>query len=122
MPNGLLMLQNSFDDFVFEHRSGCCATESGRRGYWRYRSLIDWYVGTYSVYFQKSGIAFKLDHTLPNLVNLNEDPQLSEMLLYVIRAGETHVGRMREDAAHEIQLNGPLIADNHWWERQDHLT
>ena len=29
VPNGLLMLRNSFKDFVFEHRSGCCATEPG---------------------------------------------------------------------------------------------
>ena len=29
VPNGLLMIRNSFNDFVFEHRSGCCATELG---------------------------------------------------------------------------------------------
>ena len=51
---------------------------------------------------------------MPNLVNLNEDPQLSEMLLYVLKDGKSHVGRMKEDSTHEIQLNGALIADNHW--------
>ena len=30
--NGLLMLRNSFNDFVFEHRSGCCTTEPGYAG------------------------------------------------------------------------------------------
>ena len=29
VPNGLLMLRNSFNNFVFEHRSGCCTTEPG---------------------------------------------------------------------------------------------
>ena len=32
VPNGLLMLRNSLNDFVFEHRSGCCATEFGYAG------------------------------------------------------------------------------------------
>ena len=31
-PNGLLMLRNSINDFVFEPRSGCCATEPGYAG------------------------------------------------------------------------------------------
>lgn len=63
---------------------------------------------------QKAGITFKVDNKLPNLVNLNEDPQLSEMLLYVIKEGQTRVGRMCPSSKHEIQLNGALIADNHW--------
>ena len=67
---------------------------------------------------QKSGIALQtplqINNKLPNLVNLNEDPQLSEMLLYVVREGESRVGRMMEASSAEIQLNGPLIADNHW--------
>ena len=29
-----------------------------------------------------------MDNKLPNLVNLNEDPQLSEMLLYMLKEGE----------------------------------
>ncbi|XP_046376200.2 kinesin-like protein KIF14 [Haliotis rufescens] len=62
---------------------------------------------------EKSGIALKVDNKLPNLVNLNEDPQLSEMLLYVIKEGQTRVGRMSETSKHDIQLNGALIADNH---------
>ena len=32
VPNGLLMLQNSLNDFVFEHRFGCCTTEPGYAG------------------------------------------------------------------------------------------
>ena len=34
VPNGLLMLWNSFNDFVFNHRSGCCTTTvCGYTGY-----------------------------------------------------------------------------------------
>ena len=32
VPNGMLMLRNSLNDFVIEHRSGCCATEPGYAG------------------------------------------------------------------------------------------
>ena len=64
--------------------------------------------------FQKSGVTLKVDNRLPNLVNLNEDPQLSEMLLYNLKDGMTRVGRMGPNSKHEIQLTGALIADNHW--------
>uniref|UniRef100_A0A669PMH5 Kinesin-like protein KIF14 n=1 Tax=Phasianus colchicus TaxID=9054 RepID=A0A669PMH5_PHACC len=62
---------------------------------------------------QKAGIAFKMDNRLPNLVNLNEDPQLSEVLLYMIKEGETTVGRYTANSKHDIQLSGVLIADDH---------
>ncbi|ELW57894.1 Kinesin-like protein KIF14 [Tupaia chinensis] len=62
---------------------------------------------------QKAGITFQMDNHLPNLVNLNEDPQLSEMLLYMIKEGTTTVGKYRADASHDIQLSGVLIADDH---------
>lgn len=38
---------------------------------------------------QRAGVSFKVDNQLPNFVNLNEDPQLSELLLYVIKRGVT---------------------------------
>ncbi|KAM5148311.1 kinesin-like protein KIF14 [Mantella aurantiaca] len=62
---------------------------------------------------QKAGITFKMDNRLPNLVNLNEDPQLSEMLLYMIKEGKTTVGKYYKDSSHDIQLSGALIAENH---------
>ena len=46
LPNGLLMVRDSLNDFVFEHRSGCCPTEPGYAGdigaieSW----LIDWLI------------------------------------------------------------------------------
>lgn len=63
---------------------------------------------------QKAGVTFKVDNRLPNLVNLNEDPQLSEMLLYMIKEGRTTVGKLKSDFSHDIQLTGALIADQHW--------
>ncbi|XP_049714360.1 kinesin-like protein KIF14 isoform X1 [Elephas maximus indicus] len=62
---------------------------------------------------QKAGITFQMDNHLPNLVNLNEDPQLSEMLLYMIKEGKTTVGKYKPNSSHDIQLSGALIADDH---------
>ncbi|XP_075689507.1 kinesin-like protein KIF14 [Rhinoderma darwinii] len=62
---------------------------------------------------QKAGITFKMDNRLPNFVNLNEDPQLSEMLLYMIKEGKTTVGKYQAGSSHDIQLSGALIAENH---------
>uniref|UniRef100_A0A672K859 Kinesin-like protein KIF14 n=1 Tax=Sinocyclocheilus grahami TaxID=75366 RepID=A0A672K859_SINGR len=62
---------------------------------------------------QRAGVTFKVDNRLANLVNLNEDPQLSEMLLYMIKEGETKVGKLKSESAHDIQLSGALIADEH---------
>lgn len=56
-----------------------------------------------------------MDNRLPNLVNLSEDPQLSEVLLYMIKEGETTVGRCTPNSKHDIQLSGVLIADDHWY-------
>lgn len=64
--------------------------------------------------YQRVGITFKVDNRLPNLVNLNEDPQLSEMLLYMIKEGQTKVGKLTSESAHDIKLSGALIADEHW--------
>ena len=64
---------------------------------------------------QRAGVAFKVDNRLSNLVNLNEDPQLSEMLLYIIKEGTTVIGQKSPGSEHEIQLTGALVAMNHWW-------
>ncbi|TKC46692.1 hypothetical protein EI555_018694, partial [Monodon monoceros] len=62
---------------------------------------------------QKAGITFQMDNHLPNLVNLNEDPQLSEILLYMIKEGTTTVGKYKPNSSRDIQLSGVLIADEH---------
>jgi hypothetical protein len=36
----------------------------------------------------------KINNRLPTLVNLNEDPQLSEVLIYIIREGAGRTLRM----------------------------
>lgn len=69
---------------------------------------------SWSVCLQKVGVTFKVDNRLPNLVNLNEDPQLSEMLLYMIKEGQTTVGKLKSGSTYDIQLTGALIADQHW--------
>ncbi len=66
---------------------------------------------------QQSGISFQVevDNKRPSLVNLNEDPQLSETLLYILKDGQTKVGQNYEGCSNDVKLCGPLIADNHWW-------
>jgi len=64
-----------------------------------------------------SGVAAtSVNNKLPNLVNLNEDPQLSEILLYLLEEGETKVGRQgaSQQQQCDIQLSGALVSDYHW--------
>ena len=70
-------------------------------------SLIQYFAGV---------AASSINNKLPNLVNLNEDPQLSEILLYVLQEGQTKVGRQgaNKQKPCDIQLNGALVADYHW--------
>ncbi|MGH0118849.1 UNVERIFIED_CONTAM: hypothetical protein FKN15_001196 [Acipenser sinensis] len=53
---------------------------------------------------EKAGITFKVDNLLPNLVNLNEDPQLSEMLLYMIREGRPKHEPADKESADDKEL------------------
>ncbi|XP_077472145.1 kinesin-like protein KIF1A isoform X5 [Stigmatopora argus] len=49
----------------------------------------------------------------PHLVNLNEDPLMSECLLYYIKDGITKVGRDDAKARQDIVLSGHFIRDEH---------
>ncbi|XP_061151551.1 kinesin-like protein KIF1A [Syngnathus typhle] len=49
----------------------------------------------------------------PHLVNLNEDPLMSECLLYYIKDGVTKVGREDAKARQDIVLSGHFIRDEH---------
>lgn len=49
----------------------------------------------------------------PHLVNLNEDPFMSECLLYYIKDGVTRVGSSEALVAQDIQLSGPHIKPEH---------
>ncbi|VDM40860.1 unnamed protein product [Toxocara canis] len=50
---------------------------------------------------------------LPHLVNLNEDPLMSECLLYYLKEGITRVGRPEAARRPDILLSGQLILDEH---------
>uniref|UniRef100_A0A0N5C4F4 Kinesin-like protein unc-104 n=1 Tax=Strongyloides papillosus TaxID=174720 RepID=A0A0N5C4F4_STREA len=50
---------------------------------------------------------------LPHLVNLNEDPLMSECLLYYIKEGKTKVGRNEAFPRPDIILGGEEILDHH---------
>ena len=52
----------------------------------------------------------KVENRLPNLVNLNEDPQLSEMLIHILKVGESMLGK---DDACEIPLKGTFVLAEH---------
>ncbi|XP_031431415.1 kinesin-like protein KIF1A isoform X18 [Clupea harengus] len=49
----------------------------------------------------------------PHLVNLNEDPLMSECLLYYIKDGITRVGRVDACSRQDIVLSGHFIKDEH---------
>uniref|UniRef100_A0A8C5CXQ1 plus-end-directed kinesin ATPase n=1 Tax=Gadus morhua TaxID=8049 RepID=A0A8C5CXQ1_GADMO len=49
----------------------------------------------------------------PHLVNLNEDPLMSECLLYYIKDGVTRVGRVDASSRQDIVLSGHFIMDEH---------
>ncbi|XP_034559758.1 kinesin-like protein KIF1A isoform X2 [Notolabrus celidotus] len=49
----------------------------------------------------------------PHLVNLNEDPLMSECLLYYIKDGITKVGRENAKTRQDIVLSGHFIQDEH---------
>uniref|UniRef100_A0A4W5RQB8 Kinesin family member 1A n=1 Tax=Hucho hucho TaxID=62062 RepID=A0A4W5RQB8_9TELE len=51
--------------------------------------------------------------TTPHLVNLNEDPLMSECLLYYIKDGTTKVGREDARSRQDIVLSGHFIQDEH---------
>ncbi|EIE78438.1 hypothetical protein G6F46_008278 [Rhizopus delemar] len=51
--------------------------------------------------------------TIPFIVNLNEDPLMSECLMYQIKPGMTKLGRMHSDVFADIRLSGPNIQDEH---------
>ena len=77
-------------------------------------SLTNFHIFHFAI--QKSGVSLNINSIQPSLVNLNEDPQLNEMLLYVLKEGVNRVGLMLDGCTHDIQLTGALIAEDHWYE------
>eukprot|EP00055_Hartaetosiga_balthica_P004371 m.11337 g.11337 ORF g.11337 m.11337 type:complete len:1428 (+) comp3821_c0_seq1:81-4364(+) len=58
----------------------------------------------------KRGVDSGGEAHLPKLINLNEDPQLSEMILYSLNEGDVIVGN-NDDA--DVQLGGALVLPKH---------
>jgi len=56
------------------------------------------------------GVAIKVVSSIPHLINLNEDPLMSESLVYYIREGLTKIGRESDS---DIILNGLNIHKEH---------
>lgn len=72
--------------------------------------------------FAEMGVAVKPDgitvgvfspKMTPHLINLNEDPTLSECLLYYIKDGVTRLGTHEAEIAQDIQLSGSHILKEH---------
>ncbi|CAO1363639.1 unnamed protein product [Diamesa serratosioi] len=72
--------------------------------------------------FAEMGVAVKPDgitvgvfspKQTPHLINLNEDPTLSECLLYYIKDGTTRLGTSEATVAQDIQLSGSHILQEH---------
>uniref|UniRef100_A0ABD2XEL7 Kinesin-like protein unc-104 n=1 Tax=Trichogramma kaykai TaxID=54128 RepID=A0ABD2XEL7_9HYME len=72
--------------------------------------------------FAEMGVAVKEDGVTvgvfspkktPHLVNLNEDPLMSECLIYYIKDGFTRIGSAEANIPQDIQLSGPHILSEH---------
>ncbi|UZJ55379.1 hypothetical protein CBS101457_004699 [Exobasidium rhododendri] len=60
----------------------------------------------------KGNVGVHTPKKLPHLVNLNEDPLMSECLIYQIKPGSTSVGNLEGDSA-QIRLSGTTILAEH---------
>ncbi|KAF7728115.1 kinesin-like protein Klp8 [Apophysomyces ossiformis] len=61
----------------------------------------------------KDNMGIYTPKSAPHLVNLNEDPLMTECLMYQIKPGITRVGRLESDVIADIRLSGPNIHDEH---------
>ncbi|KAI9317238.1 hypothetical protein BX666DRAFT_1857633 [Dichotomocladium elegans] len=61
----------------------------------------------------KNNVGVYAPKKMPHLVNLNEDPLMSECLMYQIKPGITRVGREDSEAQADIRLSGSNIQDEH---------
>ncbi|GAA5816305.1 hypothetical protein MFLAVUS_009831 [Mucor flavus] len=85
---------------------------------------------------EKNAVGLYTPKSIPYLINLNEDPLMSECLMYNIKPGITHVDRgvvMDDDTAHvdierndgsgSIRLSGTNINENHcYFENTDDIV
>jgi len=62
---------------------------------------------------EKGHIGVHTPKKMPHLVNLNEDPLMSECLVYQLKPGKTQVGRLESSLPADIRLSGSNIHDEH---------
>jgi kinesin family protein 1 len=62
---------------------------------------------------EKNDMGVYTPKTIPFIVNLNEDPLMSECLMYQIKPGITRLGRQDSDVQADIRLSGSNIQDDH---------
>ncbi|KAI7902173.1 uncharacterized protein BX663DRAFT_552596 [Cokeromyces recurvatus] len=62
---------------------------------------------------EKNEMGVYTPKTIPFIVNLNEDPLMSECLMYQIKPGLTRLGRQDSDVLADIRLSGQNIQDDH---------
>ncbi|KAI8339356.1 hypothetical protein BC941DRAFT_511726 [Chlamydoabsidia padenii] len=65
-----------------------------------------------------NGMGIHTPKQIPHLVNLNEDPLMSECLMYQLKHGITRVGRFESDNV-DIRLSGPNIMHDHCYFEND---
>lgn len=61
----------------------------------------------------KGNVGVHTPKKLPHLVNLNEDPLMSECLIYQLKEGKTTVGNLDSDKDAQIRLSGENILPEH---------
>ncbi|KAK5579891.1 hypothetical protein RB653_009579 [Dictyostelium firmibasis] len=59
------------------------------------------------------GVAIKVVSSIPHLINLNEDPLMSESLIYYVKEGKTRIGRSDSEIPQDVILNGLNIHKEH---------
>ncbi|KAG0055319.1 kinesin-like protein Klp8 [Gryganskiella cystojenkinii] len=62
---------------------------------------------------EKGHIGVHTPKRMPHLVNLNEDPLMSECLVYQLKPGKTLVGKLESSLPADIRLSGANIHDAH---------
>ncbi|ORX91101.1 kinesin-domain-containing protein [Basidiobolus meristosporus CBS 931.73] len=62
---------------------------------------------------EKNQVGLYSPKRVPHLVNLNEDPLMSECLVYNLKPGVTRVGKLDSDQPADIRLSGSGILDQH---------
>ncbi|KAG0294799.1 kinesin-like protein Klp8 [Dissophora globulifera] len=71
---------------------------------------------------EKGHIGVHTPKKMPHLVNLNEDPLMSECLVYQLKPGNTIVGRLDSSVPADIRLSGSNIHDVHCYFENNNST